>query len=86
MRVVVLPGIATFTERIQSQEEKKSEVQLPISEYQPLVNLFRLVLNDKLSIEESSSSLESADTTKSSRDSHNLTVQDSILNWQASKM
>ena len=56
--------------RIQSQEEKKIEVQLPISDHQPLVNLFRQ--SDKFSIEDSSRSPESADTTKSSRDSPNL--------------
>jgi preprotein translocase subunit SecD len=62
--------IAMLHKRIQSQEEKKIEVQLPISDHQPLVNLFRR--SDKFSIEESSRSPESADTTKSSRDSPNL--------------
>jgi hypothetical protein len=62
--------ITMLHKRIQSQEETKIEVQLPISDHQPLVNLFRR--SDKFSIQEWSSSPESADTTKSSRDSPNL--------------
>jgi hypothetical protein len=70
--VLALKGdIAALHEQIKSQKEEKIEVQLPISDHQPLVKLFEP--SDKLSNEESPRQQElSADTKRGPRDSPNL--------------